>query len=221
MFSFIKELGKIDVEYKYDDSDDNNNVFKSYIKSVETEYILIDFLFYKGAEYNIPNEKQITVKFKEKLGIYSGVCKILGRDNSRIPGIKISYPDAIKFIQRREYVRVPLSLKVELSIFPEKEDDEINVCVVNSLDISGSGFCCISDRPTEKHSKIIGKVYLLNSNEEPVEVLVKHVHSKKIIAAGKNKYKNAFTFIEINEKSRDKIIKEIFLYELKLRKKGI
>ena len=72
MFSFIKELGKIDVEYKYDDSDDNNNVFKSYIKSVETEYILIDFLFYKGAEYNIPNEKQITVKFKEKMGIIRG-----------------------------------------------------------------------------------------------------------------------------------------------------
>ena len=34
-------------------------------------------------------------------------------------------------------------------------------------------------------------------------------------------YKNAFTFNELEEKLQDKILKEIFLYELELRKKGM
>jgi len=214
MFGFIKELGKINVEY-------NDNNFKSYIKSVEPDYILIDFLFYKRSEYNIPVENWITVKFREKAGIYSGNCQILGRDNSKLPGIKISYPADVKFVQQREYVRVPLKLKMELIFFPEKEEKDVKLFNINTLDISGSGFCFASDNPTEKSSKIIGIIYLSNPAEPPVEVLLQHVYSRKFMAAGKEMYKNAFTFNEIKENSKEKILKEIFLYELELRKKGI
>jgi len=214
MFGFIKELGKIDVEY-------NDNKFRSYIKSVESDYILIDFLFYKGSEYNIPAENWITVNFKEKAGIYSGNCQILGRDNSKLPGLKISYPTDIKFVQQREYVRVPLKLKAEIVVFPEIEDEEIKVQEINTLDISGSGFCFISEKPLEKHSKIIGVIYLTNPAEKPIEISLKHVYSRTFFANGKEMYKNAFTFNELEEKLQDKILKEIFLYELELRKKGI
>ena len=214
MFGFIKELGKIDVEC-------NDNKFRSYVKSVESDYILIDFLFYKGSEYNIPAENWITVNFKEKAGIYSGNCQILGRDNSKLPGLKISYPTDIKFVQQREYVRVPLKLKAEIVVFPEIEDEEIKVQEINTLDISGSGFCFISEKPLEKHSKIIGVIYLTNPAEKPIEISLKHVYSRTFFANGKEMYKNAFTFNELEEKLQDKILKEIFLYELELRKKGI
>ena len=214
MFGFIKELGKIDVEW-------NDNKFRSYVKSVESDYILIDFLFYKGSEYNIPAENWITVNFKEKAGIYSGNCQILGRDNSKLPGLKISYPTDIKFVQQREYVRVPLKLKAEIVVFPEIEDEEIKVQEINTLDISGSGFCFISEKPLEKHSKIIGVIYLTNPAEKPIEISLKHVYSRTFFANGKEMYKNAFTFNELEEKLQDKILKEIFLYELELRKKGM
>lgn len=214
MFGFIKELGKIDVEY-------NDNKFRSYIKSVESDYILIDFLFYKGSEYNIPAENWITVNFKEKAGIYSGNCQILGRDNSKLPGLKISYPTDIKFVQQREYVRVPLKLKAEIVVFPEIEDEEIRVQEITTLDISGSGFCYVSEKPLEKHSKIIGVIYLTNPAEKPIEISLKHVYSRTFFANGKEMYKNAFTFNELEEKLQDKILKEIFLYELELRKKGM
>ena len=213
MFGFIKELGKIDVEW-------NDNKFRSYVKSVESDYILIDFLFYKGSEYNIPEENWVAVKFKEKAGVYSGDCQILGRDNSRIPGLKISYPTDIKFIQQREYVRVPLKLKTELVIFPEAGTD-VKVQEINTLDISWSGFCYISDKPLEKHSKVISIIYLSNPAEKPIEVTLQHVYSRTFFANGKEIYKNAFTFNDLDEKLKDKILKEIFLYELELRKKGI
>ena len=236
MFGFIKELGKIDVDY-------NDNKFRSYVKSVESDYILIDFLFYKESEYNIPVENWVTVKFKEKAGVYSGDCQILGRDNSRIPGLKISYPSDVKFVQQREYVRVPLKLKAELVIFsvrsgsekpeeglcpsgrleliPESEETDVRVQEINTLDISGSGFCYVSEKPLEKHSKIIGIIYLSNPAEKPIEISLQHVYSRTFFANGKEMYKNAFTFNNLEEKLQDKILKEIFLYELELRKKGL
>ena len=222
MYDFIKELGKIEVEYDYNGNLDNEKIiFKSYVKSVESDYILIDFLFYKGSEYNIPAENWITVNFKEKAGIYSGSCQILGRDNSKLPGLKISYPTDIKFVQQREYVRVPLKLKAEIVVFPEIEVGEIKVHDINTLDISGSGFCYISEKPLEKHSKIIGVIYLTNPAEKPIEISLQHVYSRTFFANGKEMYKNAFTFNDLEEKLQDKILKEIFLYELELRKKGI
>jgi c-di-GMP-binding flagellar brake protein YcgR len=221
MFGFIKELGKLEVEYNDTDTDENKISFKSYVKSVESDYILIDFLFYKGAEYNIPVENQIKVKFKEITGVYSGNCQILGRDDSKLPGIKISFPTDIKFIQQREYIRVPLKLKMELVVFIDEEGKDVKIYNINTLDISGSGFCFVSDEPIEKHSKIIGTIIFCNSAEEPIEIFLKHIYSKKFIAAGKERYKNALTFIDMNEKLREKILKEIFLYELEMRKKRI
>lgn len=230
MFGFIKELGKIDVEYNGLPVEETEAAshqtarsynFKSYVKNIESDYLIIDFLFYKGAEYNIPNGKPITVKFKEKSGIYAGKCTVLGYDNSKLPGIKISYPTDIKFVQQREYVRVPLKLKAELVIFDETEVDDIQVEEIQLLDISGSGFSYVSEKPVKKHSKIIGIINLTNPAEKPIEILVKHVYSRTFIPAGKEMYKNAFTFEDLDEKSREKILKEIFLYELGQRKKGI
>jgi len=214
MYGFIQELGKIEIEY-----DDNN--FRSYIKSVETDYILIDFFFYKGSEYDIPDENWVAVKFKEKSGLYSGNCQILGKDNSRLPGIKISYPVDVKFIQQREYARAPLKLKMELLFFPENEEEGPKLFDISTLDVSGSGFSFASANPIEKSSKIIGIIYLSNPAQPPIEVLLQHVYSKKIIAAGKEVYKNAFTFNNLEEDLKEKILKEIFLYELELRKRGI
>jgi c-di-GMP-binding flagellar brake protein YcgR len=224
VFDFIKELNKIEIEYNYNDLDGKYIRLKSYIKSVESDHILIDFLSYGGTEYNIPVESWITVKFKEKTGVYSGDCQILDReDNSRLPGLKISYPANVAFIQQREYVRVSLKLKMKLLIFPEEEEEEeeIEVNEIITLDISGSGFCFTSNKPVKKHSKITGIINLPNQPEKPLELSLKNVYSKPLIAAGKEIYKNAFTYTEINEKDRDKILKEVFLYELELRKKGI
>ncbi len=230
MFEFIKELAKIDVEYSK--LSDNKTVedfppqktifkFKSYVKRVEPRYILIDFLFYKGVEYNIPMGNRITVKFKETGGLYLGYCNIIGRDNSHLPGIKISYPTDIKFIQQRDYVRAPIKLNAELVIFPEKEDEDIKVEPITTLDISGSGFCFVSDKPFERHSKIIGVFNLSNPEEKPIEILLKHIYSRTFYAVGKERYKNAFTFEDLEEESREKIVREVFLYELESRKKQL
>jgi len=220
MFGFIKELGKVELEF---DFEGEKIVFKNYIKSIMQDYLLIDSLFYNGVEFTLPEKKWLKAKFKDNGGVYIGNCQILGKDTSKFPGIKISYPQNISFIQQREFVRVPLRLRVELVVFPmaSAENEDIEVIEEETLDISGSGFCIVSEKPIKLHSKIIGVIYLNHAKDHQVEVNLLHVYSRPFQAAGKEVYKNAFTFIDISDIHKEKILKDIFLYELELRRKGL
>lgn len=220
MFEYIQELGKIEVEYKFNPYMEDKITFKSYIKSVEQDYILIDFLYNKGVEYNIPPEKQIKVNFKENSGIYSGTSYILGRDNSNLSGLMISYPTNVEFIQQREFVRIPMKLKVDLYTKTSPDGTNTKHYQVETTDISGSGISFVSDAPIERHQGINGLIHL-KSTEKPIEVKLKHVYSRSFITSSKERYKNAFTFVDIDEKIRDKIVKEIFLFQLEMKRKGI
>lgn len=222
MFDFIKELGKIDIDYSPDDSEEKKHTFKSYVKSVEDDYLLIDFLFLEGKEQYIPVGKNIKVRFKTGTGIHTGICEMLGTDNkSTIPGIKISFPKYIKFIQQREYIRVPLKLKTEFVIFFDKNGENIISFETETVDISGSGLSFITDKPMEKHSKAIGFITLPGFQEPPIEVILKHVYSGEFFAAGKKRFKNAFTFLEIDDDLREKLLRDIFLFQLEMKKNKI
>ena len=222
MYNFIRELGKIDIEYSPDDSEEKKIIFKSYIKSVENNYVLVDFLSNKGTNYHIPHGKQIKVKFKATDGIHHGICEIIGEESqSVLSGIKISYPENIQFIQQREYVRVPLKLRMEIVIFFDETGEKIITMDIKTIDISGSGLCFVTDDPLREHRKAVGFVYLQNSDGPPIQIELKHVYSREIYAAGKTKYKNAFTFMEIDEKLREKLLREIFLFQLEMKKNKI
>jgi c-di-GMP-binding flagellar brake protein YcgR len=218
---FIRELGKIDIECSYSGLGTDKVILKSYVKTVESDYILIDFLFHKKSEFVLVKDKWVKVHFKDRNGVYSGECCVLGRDDSsHLSGIKLSFPHNIKFKQQREYVRVPLKLKIEIIIFIDESGSEIKTHNATTLDISGSGFCFVSDEPVSEHFKTLALISLPDPNEKPVEVILKHVYSRPFFAQGKERFKNAFTFEEIDEKLRERILKEIFLFQIELKKKG-
>lgn len=221
MYDFIKELGKIDVEYSYSGLEEDKVTLKSYIKSIEADYILIDFLFHKKSEFVIPSGQWAKINFKNRTGIHSGNCLVLGRDDrSTICGIKISFPQNVKFIQQREYVRVPLKLNIELVVFYDEEGSNIETFNASTLDVSGSGFCFVSDQPVENPFKVVAFVTLPSPNEKPIEVSLKHIYSRPFFVRGKERYKNAFTYDDIDEKLREKILKEILLFQFEMKKKG-
>jgi len=220
MFNFIEELSKIEIVFNYNCEDEST--FKSYVKNIESDYILVDdFLFSKGVQHDLPSEIQVKVFYKRKTGVYSGNCDILGRDNSKLTGIKISFPTDIKFIQMREFLRVSLALKTEVVFFPDSDKEDVKIYQASTIDISGSGFCFVSDQPVKKQTKIVGIINLSDPKEAPIEVPLKYIYSQSFIGGGKERYKNAFTFDGINDNSRDKILKEIWFYEIQMRKKGL
>ncbi|GEM_PF-1620903 len=221
-FDFIKEFINIDVIYNYDDEADDKVInFSSFVKIVEKNYILIDFLLYKNSKYVIPDEKEVTVNFKTHAGFYSTKCYIISKEDPNVHGVKISYPTDIKYIQQREYIRVPLKLKVEILVMLDENNENSKVFEITTLDISGSGFCYISDVPMEKHFMLKGLIYLTGNTNNPIEASLKHVYSRSFFAVNKRKYKNAFTFVEIEPKARERILKEIFLYQLEMKKRGL
>lgn len=218
MFSFIKELGKVEIEYEYGTPKEEKIAFKSYIKSVEDDYILVDY----STHNNIPEGTPVKATFRSEDGFYTGNSSVIGfEEESIVNGLKIAYPEDVIFIQPREYVRVPLRLKIELVIFYDEYGDNIKTFDIRTLDISGSGLCFVSDLSIGNPHKIAGLISLPSISEEPLEVLLKHVYSRVFIINGKRRYKNAFTFVEIDEKLREKILREILFFQLKLRKRGL
>lgn len=218
---FIKELEKIEV--KYNNSlgiQDTILTLNSYIKKVDSDHILIDFLTNKGLEYHIFEGEKLEINFKVENGYYTGLCEVIGIDEFELPGIKVSYPDEVKYIQRRDYPRVSLKLHIEL-LAHIKELKRTIAHNIKTLDISGSGFCFISDKPFDGFSDFLGYFHLPSHKAQPVKIKLKHVYSREIIICEKEKYKIAFTYPEISEDDREKLLREIFLYQLKVRKKGL
>lgn len=219
-YDFIRDYVKVDVKYYYDDNHDKAITFNSFVKKIEEDYIVLDFLQFNNSKYIIPDGKEITVHFKTPTGYYFGNCYILGKEDSDIPGVMISYPPEVEYVQQREYVRVPLHLRVEILAFLDESGENVRVYEVTTLDISGSGFCYVSDDPLIEHNLVKCLIYTSAKVKEPVEINLKHVYSKDFLAGNKKRYKNAFTYVDIDSRSREKILKEIFLYQMEMTKKG-
>ncbi|MFP7253157.1 PilZ domain-containing protein [Terribacillus goriensis] len=146
---------------------------------------------------------------------------IMGREMLKVPALKLSMPkeDAIRKIQRRQYVRIMTSTDVAL------HSNEAGVPPISSitLDISGGGLSLLLP---EKHGFKEGMnvtLYIAYSlqKEGPAFLtasgniirIVRNEKSGKIIAS--------IQFDEIKERDRQAIIRFCFERQREQRKKGV
>ncbi|MFH0702499.1 MAG: flagellar brake domain-containing protein [bacterium] len=214
---YIKELTKFELEFI--DKNGNYHVLKSYIKSIDQDKILIFPPSHKNVTYNIPDSELINIIICTEDGVYSGESKVIGKELSHTPGLWISYPYNSQLIQRREYVRVPLRINIDL-IISENNTSETEIKIMPE-NISGKGFCYISDSPLNNYYDIKCKIYLKDEPNKPIISRCEHIYTNPINIGGKSKYINAFAFIDINLKDVDRIVKACFKYQFEQRKKGL
>lgn len=127
----------------------------------------------------------------------------LGKDRGRFDYLLLKLPKKIERMQRREFFRLPVNVKLSL----KKENDESGeIFLGETLDLSGSGLSVDLDAVLEKGDKVIIDLPLTS------EVYIEEIYGKiSRVSEGEllpHRYGIEFTDIEANKK--EKIVAYIF-----------
>jgi len=215
IYNHIHELAKF--EFVFNDENEVPHRLRSYIKSLDEDRILVaPPVGHQGKVVPVRDNQKFKIIISTEDGVYSGDSYVLSKEISQTPGLWISYPHNSRHCQRREYIRVPLNVDFELIIYRDsaRTIQESNRFVTR--DISGRGISFISDSLLDGYYDISCKIFLPDGHQ-PIESSCEHIYSKQM--PDSSKYINALAFIDIDEYSSERIIKEVFRYQLEQRKK--
>ncbi|KRQ87040.1 Flagellar brake protein YcgR [Caloramator mitchellensis] len=188
--------------------------YKSKVQDTNENYILIDiplsgnryFITHPGStiEFFVPTEKDVTK------------CRsiILGkRRENNVEMIVLSLPEVIEKVQRREYFRLPITMEIKYSLLPEDKRyfdlrdvpptyyKQMNKGL--SVDISGGGIKIISKEKTTPGANVL----LLVPLPQEVMILASVIRIEEL---DNKTFRLALRFDNIDEKTRDNIIRFIF-----------
>ena len=178
---------------------DDDKVYKSRIQSVNDEEIYIDIPLHNN-EYLILNKGDDIhlIKYGNEGSVYELSCKVIDRKiEGNIRLYRLSEPYDIKKIQRRNYVRVETIRGIKCF----RKDEEFNALI---LDLSGGGMKIKSNKKLETDEEIVSFI-----KTDDGEFMVKG----KIIRVEEtsfNQYSLGIEFMDIEERTREKIIKLVF-----------
>lgn len=216
IYEYLNELRKIELEVK--GPNEEQLVLRSYIKSVLDDKILIDAPSKKNVNYNIPDGKEIEIIIQGEDGVYSGTCTVIGKEISGISGIWISHPLNSKRVQRREYVRVELDLSIAISLIKTADNEDKDTFDVKVQNINGKGFSFLSNKPLNAYYDIFCQFKLNDGNDQIIKTRCEHIYSDVKMVHAEMLYKHALAFIDLDDNSTERIVKECFKYQLDERK---
>lgn len=178
---------------------EDDKVYKSRIQSVNDKEIYIDIPLHNN-EYLILNKGDdiYLIKYGNEGSVYELSCKVIDRKiEGNIRLYRLSEPYDIKKIQRRNYVRVETIRGIKCF----RKDEEFNALI---LDLSGGGMKIKSNKKLEMDEEIVSFI-----KTDDGEFMVKG----KIIRVEEtsfNQYSLGIEFVDIEERTREKIIKLVF-----------
>lgn len=152
---------------------------------------------------------------------YGFISEVVDRQAVPLPMLKIRFPQKVKKVQRRNFVRVESFLPVQYSDQNKiKQKKEVSIKTGKTADVSGGGLCLSTIEPVEHGQQLWLSLQL--PNKCTIEAIGKVVRvSDRIVQGTEKRYYSAIQFVEIDERDRDKIISYIFQLQRELRKKGL
>lgn len=191
------------------------------IEDLTEDYIKIAMPIAQGQLVPISAGTKVDVLVLDYSRAYGFSSTVIQRQTFPLPMIKIQFPEKVKKVQRRNFVRVQATLSVQyyFNEYHKKEEEELPVYCGRTLDLSGGGICLFTEHLVKYGQKIYLTIQLPNSIE--VKTIGKVVRTEQLGSGFEKKYKLGIQFIEINERDRDKIISYIFEIQRQLIKKGL
>jgi c-di-GMP-binding flagellar brake protein YcgR len=212
----VKFLVNHRVEILYGDDS-----YKSNIQDITEEYISISIPMKEGKYIALNSRDYFEVIYYEEANVYKFVGKVIKRIvENGVAQIILEYPEDIVKVQRREFVRIDLVqyLKYIPVLRGEKEDAKINLLDENKgkegmlIDLSGGGFKLKISEKIEYNDMIIADI---PDDDSIIRVRAKAV---RIIPDDDKRLICGFSFIDIDTKTRERIIRLIFSIMRKQRK---
>lgn len=194
---------------------EKKSTYKSKIQDISSDYIMID-LPYASSRYLLLHGGEVIefyATFENDVVKYKSV--ILGRKKEQNVYLAVlSVPEIIGKVQRRNFFRLSISLEAAYGVLNDIKNnyklDNIPDAVLNSLkktttvDLSGGGVKIITEKYIKQDSKILITLNL------PKEIrLICSAIRCDYNNINKN-YRTALSFMNIDERTRDIIIKFIF-----------
>lgn len=204
--------------------EDNDEFYKSNIQDIGKDTIGISIPV-SGGKY-LPLRKGNSLKciFRYKKQMYSFNTVVVSRKIDRIFIIEIKKPDKVKIFQRRNFVRVPMIVDIlcaRVSSVNEINhlDSQVEFFNATSIDLSGGGMkISINKKYGNDFTLNDGIMITIPTGDENITVKGKIVRIDKSI--GRANVICGVSFVEMNEKSREKIITMVFKIMRELIKKG-
>lgn len=186
-----------------------NEGYKSIIQDLDDESMKISIPVRNGSYLTFEDNEEIEIYYiEDNLSCFTFNCKVVSRciDN-KIALYVLSQPYNTKKIQRRNFVRVPT---IEYAFYKHKkgESDWKKGTIV---DISGGGLRIKITDKVEINDELQVNLY---NDDEKIEV------EGVIVRVEKNERKEnicGLTFVDLDERTRDKIIKKVFTLMRKQR----
>lgn len=203
-----------DVEY-------DEKIYKCTVQEITDDYIAITLPMNNG-EFLIPHlNDEVLITYYDSRDVYSFYSKVTGRKRDNVPLALISIPTKVTKIQRRNFVRVDIVIQANYWIL----DKSANINLADGiktkekpikgtiLDISGGGLRIVLESKTKINDLLLVEIPMDNDN-----VLV----AGKIVRVLKDEMGRdviGLCFLELNESTRDKLIKFVFEVMRKQRRK--
>lgn len=186
-----------------------NEEYKSTVQDIEEDNIKISIPVKNGTYLMLDEGAELDFTFLEdSYNCYSFTCEIKGRfiDNN-IALYVLSLPYNIKKIQRRNFVRVQA---VEYTFYKNKDEEE-DWKKGLIVDLSGGGL-----RIKVKEKVKLNEYMLVNIIHEDEKIQVKG-EVVRIVKTDDKQYLCGLTFVNLDEKTREKIIGKVFTLMRKQR----
>lgn len=181
----------------------NDGYYKSNIENVDENSIYISIPIKEGQYIPLRKGEQIEVVYYYDNDIYKFYTVVTDRQIDRIPLILLAKPKEVFKVQRRKFVRVPIVRNIEYA--KVEKNTSLKPLKAIMVDLSGGGIRIKINEDIKLGNKLItyiplGQEQLILKGE--VVRLEKGEDTKKYICG--------VNFTELDERSREKLIRFIF-----------
>lgn len=197
--------------------------YKSNVQDIYEKDIAISIPVFKGNYANLLKGEEVEVIYYDENNVYGFLSKVTGRKNDGISMILIEKPNKIKKVQRRRFFRLDLSMEVEYKKIENNSSDkkikeiidenkDFSVCTM--VDLSGGGIRIRTKDDMEENQLYIIKIPLKD------EIIHVACYCVRVVRDSITKSNICgFSFYDIEDSKRDRIISYLFQLMRELRKK--
>lgn len=200
--------------------DEENTAYRSMISRIEgvgKEGFQIAAPMYKGSILPVALGSRLNIFLIYQGDAYTFNTVVSGRLRDPIPLLVIRKPELVQKIQRRFWVRMPVTLQVGFAV--ENAEGQAIEGSGKSIDLSGGGMLMATEMELQPGQILYLAFELQGSGQIVCKGRVLRTFRDE--HTGKSGVKAAMEFFDLGERSRDRIVKFIFDRQREWIKKGV